>query len=304
MEKSDFKNLDFRALEVMKLVYDLGSLSAAAEKLGQNQSSVSYTIDRLRAAFSDPLFVRAGRGVVPTARCEQMIVDVADILDHIAELARPPEFDPAHSTGTFVISCNHMERALLMPAVIRKIQKIAPGFKLKMVQSMLQGHRQLNTNDCDILLSPVEAESENLYRQKILQDQYVCVVDAKNPLAGKKLTLNRYQNCRHIAVTYGGGWRPLYMDALDAKGIKLDVAVEIPNSGNLLGAIEGTHLVITMPSTLTRNLDNRFKILECPIEAVVTIYQFWTSRTHHSPAHKWLRQLINEEAQKIRSGIK
>ena len=52
------RGVDFRALETLQLVYRRMSFTAAAAELNIKQSSVSYTIDRLRKAFSDQLFVR------------------------------------------------------------------------------------------------------------------------------------------------------------------------------------------------------------------------------------------------------
>ncbi len=300
MNKSDYSNLDFKALGVMKLVYDEGSLSAAAAKLGQNQSSISYTIDRLRAAFADPLFVRAGRGIEPTTRCRQIIGGVGELLDSMAALAQPPEFNPLESGETIVVSCNHLERSILMPDIIRRLQKEAPGVHLRVVQSMVQGHRQLSGGSCDILLSPVQANTANLYRRKLFEDRYVCVVAADHPLANQRMTMARYQKCRHVAVTYDGGWRPLYMEAAEAHGMELKIAVEMPSSGDLLGTVEGTELVLTIASALTRNVDDRFKVLASPFDARVTIYQFWNTRTHHSAAQRWMRNVIAEEAGRLR----
>ena len=294
MEKTDYSLLDFKALEVLKLVYDQGSLSGAAAKLGQNQSSVSYTVDRLRAAFGDPLFVRAGRGVDPTARCEEIISGVEDLLDKMAELVSVPDFDPACSEITITISCNHLERAVLLPPIVRHIQSQAPSLKLKVVQSRVQGHDQLNSGQCDILLSPVQAEFENLYRQKLLEDRYVCVVASGHSLVGQKLTMARYAKCKHVAVTYEGDWRPLYLDALEAKNVTLDVAVALPSSGDLLGVIEGTELVLTVPQKLAESYQGNFEIMPSPFETKIDIFQFWNSRTHHSLAHRWLRSVIAE----------
>jgi DNA-binding transcriptional LysR family regulator len=299
MEKTDYSSLDFKALEVFKLVYELGSLSAAADKLGQNQSSISYTVDRLRTAFGDPLFVRAGRGVDATARCHEIITGVEDMLDRMADLASLPDFDPARSDLTLAISCNHVERAVLLPPLVQYLQAEAPGIKLQLIQSRVQGHDQLNKGQCDILLSPVQANFENLYRQKVFGDKYVCVVSAGHSMVGQKFTLAKYAKCKHVAVTYEGDWRPLYFDAVEAKGMTLDIALAMPSSGDLLRTIEGTELVLTVPSYLAKCYRGDFEIIPSPFETRIDIYQFWNTRTHHSLAHRWLRGVIADIAKHI-----
>jgi len=299
MEKSDYSNLDFKALQVLKLVYELGSLSSAAAKLGQNQSSVSYTIERLRSAFGDPLFVRAGRGVDPTLRCREIITGVEKMLDQMAELARSPDFDPALSEDVITISCNHFERSVLLPPLIRRIQSEAPSMKLMILQSMVKGHSQLNRGECDIFLSPIQASFENLYQQKLLEDSYVVVADADNSMIGDELTLEQYGKCKHVAVTYEGGWRALYSDEIEAEGVVLDIVVEMPSSGDLHRTIVGTDLILTLPSILGRLLPANLRILPSPFETGVSLYQFWNNRTHHSPAHRWVRNIFAEIGKEV-----
>ncbi|MCH3719038.1 LysR family transcriptional regulator, partial [Campylobacter lari] len=58
------------------LVFDalvrLGSVAAAAEELAMSPSACSHALTRLRGALSDPLFVRYGSGMQPTARAQAM----------------------------------------------------------------------------------------------------------------------------------------------------------------------------------------------------------------------------------------
>ena len=55
--ENKLRGIDFASLETLRLVYLRMSFTSAAEELRIKQSSVSYTIDRLRRAFDDPLQV-------------------------------------------------------------------------------------------------------------------------------------------------------------------------------------------------------------------------------------------------------
>src|SRR5882672_1304506 len=87
--------VDIGALRTLVLVYDLQSFSAAAERLNVNQSTISYTVERLRDAFQDPLFVRQGNGVTATERCAVLVDWARETIGQIEGLASPAEFDPA-----------------------------------------------------------------------------------------------------------------------------------------------------------------------------------------------------------------
>ena len=60
-------NIDFAALRTLSEVKARGSFTGAAEALNLNQSTISYTMERLRRAFNDPLFVRQGGSIVAIA---------------------------------------------------------------------------------------------------------------------------------------------------------------------------------------------------------------------------------------------
>ena len=95
MKTVDQSNLDTRALEVFLMVLRENSVSRAAERLGMSQSAVSHTLDRLRRALSDPLFVKSGRGIVPTRyavktgpHVQQILLILLGVLCSICSLAQ------------------------------------------------------------------------------------------------------------------------------------------------------------------------------------------------------------------------
>ena len=62
------RRLDMNLLLVFDALVRLGSVAAAAEELAMSPSACSHALTRLRGALSDPLFVRYGSGMQPTAR--------------------------------------------------------------------------------------------------------------------------------------------------------------------------------------------------------------------------------------------
>ena len=100
MKQPSLLAMDFAALRTLRLLYENRSFTETAEVLGVNQSAVSYTIEKLRRAFSDPLFFRQGGRVVPTERCGIIVTSVMRMLDEIEALATPVSFDPAAAEQT------------------------------------------------------------------------------------------------------------------------------------------------------------------------------------------------------------
>jgi DNA-binding transcriptional LysR family regulator len=66
----NLRSLDLNLLPVLEAIHTERSLTRASERLHITQPAVSNALARLRLHFEDPLFVREGRGVQPTAMAE------------------------------------------------------------------------------------------------------------------------------------------------------------------------------------------------------------------------------------------
>ena len=72
MHAMHINEIDLNLLRVFEAVYRVRNVSRAAETLGLTQPAVSHALTRLRLLLRDPLFVRAGGGVQPTAKASKL----------------------------------------------------------------------------------------------------------------------------------------------------------------------------------------------------------------------------------------
>lgn len=292
MDNLNAEKIDIHGLQILCEVYVRGSFTTAAAALGLHQSSVSYSIERLRKVFADELFVRLGKTIQPTERCEKLVNDARRILDIFADMARPAHFDPAEARQTFRISCNYYERAVIVPAIFRNITREAPGIKLSLVQAHPQDHQRLIENGCDVMISPLFSDMPGLMTRKLLSEHYVCLLARDDPRVETGLSAADYAAGRHVMVTYDGHWRPFYLDRLEKAGIELDVAIEIPSFGTLGPLLRGSELIATVPAALAPLLEADCATVMAPFDSVFDIHMLWSARHHSSPYHIWLRQQI------------
>lgn len=297
MSTSDLAGIDFAALRTLRLVHELKSFTAAAEALGCNQSAVSYTIDKLRKVFGDKLFFRHGRTLMVTARCEEIVEEAERLIGGFEMLIAPPEYDPASATASLTIACNHYERHVILPPVIRKLRQAAPGLRLECINASVHGTDQLKRGDADLLIGPIRPDSSDFFCRKLLTEEYVCLMDKKHPLAGRALDIAAYADCAHVEVVYGAGWQSKYLNEIDALGLQLNSALTLPSPASLKQFLVGTDLVATLPRRLAQLEERRLHVAECPVPASFDIDLVWTTRTHGSAIHKWLRSFIVEAIQ-------
>src|SRR5690606_21894313 len=72
MHAMHINEIDLNLLRVFDAVFRTRNVSRAAEALDLTQPAVSHALTRLRLLLRDPLFVRSGTGVQPTAKASQL----------------------------------------------------------------------------------------------------------------------------------------------------------------------------------------------------------------------------------------
>jgi DNA-binding transcriptional LysR family regulator len=296
MIPEDLAQIDLRSLQLLVTVHDSGSFSATASQLGVSQSTVSYTIERLRKAFGDSLFVRQGNQITETEKCRDLVSQAREIVNRMLAIAVPTEFDPATAEGMVTLSCNHHERFLLVPAFLKAMRKAAPNVHLNILESAVNGKQQLKENIADIVLGPVRILGEGYFRRRLFTDHYSCVMDRDNPLAEGELTLDRYRKAAHVAITHNGQWQALYFEALRARDIALKPQLTLPSHDSLELMLVGTDLVATIPNRLASAYQETLSARGFPILIPIEIDMYWTERTHRSGLHRWSRQLLVDVA--------
>lgn len=289
---ADPGSIDFAALETLRLVHELGSFTAAAEKLDVNQSAVSYTIAKLRSCFHDPLFVRERRRQVPTERCEQILAQAVQMLGILDTLVQPEVFNPGVSDQTVTIACNYYERILLIPRIIAEIRRQAPGMSVEVINSLGDGHLRLLRHEADVLVGPFGRTESGFHSRRIFAEEYACLMDPSHPVAGNPLDIETYLGLNHVLIRYGGSWKSAYLQELETAGLALKPTVSVPSPAGLATLLAGSDLVATVPRRLGEAISDRLVLCESPFRGTFDISIVWTARTHASAMHRWLRGVI------------
>ena len=76
MDQEAYSELSLRELRVLDALLQQRSITRTAQSMETTQPAISKMLRRLRAQFSDPLFVRNGQAMQPTAKA----LDIADRL--------------------------------------------------------------------------------------------------------------------------------------------------------------------------------------------------------------------------------
>ncbi|WP_189578473.1 LysR family transcriptional regulator [Marinobacter zhanjiangensis] len=288
MKSVDQFNMDTRSLEVFLAVLKENSVSRAADTLGMSQSAVSHTLERLRKALGDPLFVKSGRGIAPTRYAIKTGPHVRQILDELQSLSQGPPFEPATATFTFTIAANDYQRDLLLPALMRSLSEKAPGIRLQVIPSGIPGPAMLRDDICDLIITPHAPDTADIVQKSLLRDRMVIFYDASQRHPPGNLA--EYLRARHVDVLFSGGEHTGLENSLQGRGLSRDIVVTVPNFSGLPEFLRGTNLLASAPLGMQHQLLRGFATAPLPFEyREVNLLMIWHQRYQTDAGHRWLR---------------
>jgi DNA-binding transcriptional LysR family regulator len=208
--------LDLNLLSVFEALYDLRSATRAAQRLNLTQSAVSHALRRLRQAADDPLFLRSGGTLQPTARAEGMAPDIREGLARLRAAMVPVEFDPVRAVRTFTLAAGSYFCALLIPQLIARAREVAPGIGFRVLPVGSELLTQLDEGTVDLALGAFETVPQRVSVEILFREDLVWVAARDNPVAGRRLIVEDIMQTPHLVIATRRAFEP--MGALLAEG--------------------------------------------------------------------------------------
>jgi DNA-binding transcriptional LysR family regulator len=190
---------DLNLFAVFDTLYELRSVTRAAEKLNLTQSAVSHALRRLRQTIGDPLFVRSGSGLHPTERARSMAPAIRDGLTRLGEALVANGFDPASSERTFTIAATSYFCALLIPGLIAAARVVAPGVRIRAVPIRHDLLSQIDDGTIDLALGSFSRLPSRIVHESILSEELVWIAARDNQVARATHSHAELLDIPHIA---------------------------------------------------------------------------------------------------------
>lgn len=289
--------LDLNLLVALDVLLTEGSVARAARRMQLSPSAMSRTLARLRETMGDPLLVRAGRGLVPTPRALELRERVGPLVQEAEAILRPTAaLDLQRLVRTFSIRASDGFVEAFGPELITRLQAEAPGVRLRFLQKPDKDSTSLRNGSVDLETGVIgPALSPEIRAQALFSDRFVGVVRQGHPLAQGEITSERYAACRHILVSRRGLDRGPIDEALEAVGLRREIATIVGGFSAALALACASDLVATVPERHTQMLRADMITFPLPVPAPeVTVSLLWHPRLDADPAHRWLRAGIRQ----------
>jgi DNA-binding transcriptional LysR family regulator len=271
------------------------------------QPAVSSALTRLRELYHDPLLEREGRGFVLTPRAESLIPVVAECMVEVQRTFDVlPDFDPATSTRTFLVSASDYVLSEITSPLLSLLAREAPLTSI-----------EFDPLPVEATVTPVDLLRRDLMivgtgrgvpgkRASLFSDRFVCVVDQNNPaLRDGELSLEALARLAHVRSVFGPQVSTHVDDMLSAADIAPRVALTVQGFLPVPFAIASTPWVGWVPErTAMRYADSLgLVIAKTPIKPSVLVEAaHWHPSKSADPSLQWLVRQLRATAEVLEFG--
>jgi molybdate transport repressor ModE-like protein len=297
MHAMHIRDLDITQITLLVELARLGSISAAARRIGLSQSAASHALSKLRQQLGDPLFTRTRDGLKPTPYGERLGKYAGQALDLLAEgLATNCAFDPKTTTRQFTFFMSDVGQMVMLPKMLEIVRNEAPGVTLRSAPippddpaaPMMSGEVDLA---CGFFTNLTTG-----FRQSLLfRERYVCIVHRDHPAFRSGMTLDAFKDVQH-AVADPAGMAHAFVDQWLARhGVFRNAGLRVPGFQVLPLIIANSDMLAFVPARLAASVAAHLpiRILQPPVHIPpFDIRMFWHERYHHDPGSRWMRRVL------------
>jgi len=296
--------IDLNLLWLLHAVLSERSVTGAAKKLNVTAPAVSNGLARLRGVLKDPLFVRKGRGLVPTPRALELQPVLAQSFEHLERfLDGTTRFDARTSERQFTIALSDADQVALLPRLSAEFSKRLPKASLRVASlDTLVSTGGLAGEVVELTIGPME-QLEGVKSEPLYEEAGVYVARRGHPRVKKRLTREAFNAERHVDMHLllgkaGAGHR-FVEEALARAGLVRHIAVTVPTFFAAACVVANTDLLSGMPLRVARSLEKSLGLQVLTGPAPPLRFEMalqWHLRTDQDPAVEAFRQVVRSVA--------
>jgi LysR family nod box-dependent transcriptional activator len=297
-----FHQLDLNLLVALDALLTERNITLAGRKVHLSQSGMSSGLARLREYFGDELLVLIGKKMVPTPLGESLAGPVRRILIDIqATIDSKPGFDPQTSARRFTLMMSDYAASVLMTDVARRAAELAPRVVFELLSNDVPSPADiLDRGEVDLLIIPEDILPGTHPKDRLFEDDYVCIVWSGNSDIGDAISLQQYLQLGHVVLQFSRGRVPAIDEwFLNQAGHERRIEVIAMNFNMLPQFIVGTRRIATVQRRMAHYFQTMMplRILQPPLALPsLTEAAYWNRAFDRDPGISWLRRILQEAA--------
>ncbi|MBF0614462.1 MAG: LysR family transcriptional regulator [Magnetococcales bacterium] len=293
----DLVRFDLNLLVAFDVLMTERGVTRAGRRLGITQAAMSNTLRRLRDIFDDPLFVKIGLRMEPTARALELAGPVERALREVRQALNQERFDPSHAQHLFRIGMVDYASVLLLAPLVELLRVKAPGVALELVDIGGEDERTvLESGAADLVFSRFQWVPPNILLHRVFQMQFVCIFRQDHPLVPDgKLTLDAFLDADHVHFYPRGMTSTVVDEALANLGRSRSIKARMYSLGVIPFMVAQSDLMAVLPDRVARQIAKPLGLGFAPVPVSTPPLRMaiaWHPRTEKSPPNIWLREQV------------
>lgn len=290
--------LDWDNLRVFKVVSELGSMSAAAARLGESPPTISRKLDDLEKSLNLILFNRTTRGVTLTEAGKRTLRHVLGMWDRASVIVDEAEKNSVSNIkGAIKISAGDGVGPYWIAPELVNLQKAHPGLHMRL--DVVSKPADLPGGEADISIQFVEPKHAELISHKLATVHYMSFASEKY-LETHDEPNSLFEYYKHRCILHENYVHQIerWIPKMPEMRKTIDFAL-VTNSGPAMvnACLAGGGIAI-LPSYMAIK-DDRLVPLDLPEVAPLELWLCYTERVRRLPEGKivldWIRSLFNPE---------
>lgn len=298
--------LDLNLIRVFDALLKERNVTRAGRRIGLSQPAVSSALGRLRSALNDPLFLRNGGNMEPTAKAIEVGTYVQSAMTSLEQGLSPRlPFDPATIKRKFNLLGADFFSVLFMPALSARIASKAPGIKLGFLDNARSDVAQLQQNGLvDLAFEEHAYASEGLSHEALFRSVFVValrkthpVLDGRSLAWGDTLPADIFAALDLAVYSQDAGESGCVLDVLGRARQRPRIALALPHFHAVAIAASAGDLASIIPCQLAEAMAERLDLIvfRPPFDlGIQQLGMYWHPRLDKQAEHVWLRKQISE----------
>lgn len=299
--------LDLNHLIDLDALLSEGSVAGAAKRLNLSAPAMSRRLAHLRHALGDPLFVPAGRGLVPTQRALELQGRVRAVIEDVRGILTPPAFDLAQVQRTFTLRTSDGVIGTWAAALCDRLMVQAPGITLRFVPRPKESMEALRSGEVDLDLGVLDGQAPEIKTQTLLRTVFVGVVRAGHPLAQRgQVDVAEFIAWPHVNASRRGKAASPIDDGLAQQDATRRVVMVVPSFQAAMAMALSSDFIAAIPEPFARWSPHaeQLHIFPLPVATpAVNIALSWHPRHDAEPVHRWMREQVRDVTAQVTAGV-
>lgn len=294
---------NFNLLAVFSAVMEQGSLSKAASQLSTNQSTISTSLSRLKKEVGQELFVRKGRGVVPTSYSLMLYQQIKAPIEQLNSVfSSMSEFEPLSSHRKFLLSSPEHIQWILLDHFAAQPNKNLKLDVFDQDDSDERVYEDLLINKYDAMIDILVPEHPSIESALIMESDFVIVCREEHPRIQGSLSLEQFMQEKHAVLERKRRKvRSLnHYTSLDLS--KREIVFRARSLFSIILLVSQSDCIAALPTSMALQFQEQLKLQvhEPPFDFdPIAHHLIWLKRNNADPAHRWFREQVLSTSQKM-----